>query len=259
MTGAPDTRRIALICEVLDPPFDEGIRICAARLAAALAPRHSLLLLSRRSGSLEGLAVHGVLGNRWFVSAALASLLRGFDPDGILYVAWTSLTARTLARVGALRRYAPRARVGVMALQPRPAGLLARAAAMLAAPDIVMTAGPAAAAQARRLGLRVARVSPGVDASRFRPAAPAERHALRARRGIGAADFAVLHVGHLKASRNVRVLARLARLRGVRCLLAAGTSTSQEERTAAALRAAGVALVTRYEAGIEDLYRAAVA
>ncbi|HEY3175150.1 MAG TPA: glycosyltransferase [Candidatus Polarisedimenticolia bacterium] len=250
-------KRIAVLCEVMHAPFDEGIRIFAAELARALSRSRETLLVSGKDSELDGRPIHGALTDRWFLSRRLAGLLRGFDPDEILYIPWTSLTARTLVRAGIARRSARRAVLGVAALQPRPVDLLMRTLVRAGGPDVVMAAGPGAAEQAARLGLRAVRISTGVDLSRFRPAAAGERATLRSRAGIDPGRYVVLHVGHLKESRNVGVLERLARLERVTCMLVASSSTVAQKRLASRLGEAGVVVMTHHQDRIEFAYRLA--
>ena len=250
-------KRIAVICEVMHPPFDEGIRIFAAELARALSRSHQLLLVSEKEGELDGRTIHGALTDRYFLSRSLADLLHGFGPDGVVYIPWTSLTARTIVRTWALRRYAPGARIGLVTLQPRPVDLLSRVLSMRKGPDIVMSTGPSAQDQARRLGMPTARIATGVDHSRFRPASPEQRAELRRRANIDPDRFVVLHVGHLKESRNVGVLARIAGLTGVSCLLVASTSTVARQELAERLRQSGVTVMTHHQDRIEFAYRLA--
>jgi len=254
--GGP-RRRIAIVCEVMHAPFDEGIRIFAAELARSLRRSHDLLLISERDSRVDDLPVHGALGNRWFLSTRLARLLGEFAPVAVVYVSWTSLTSRAIVRCRSLRRYARGAQVAVVALQPRPAGVGSGILARLFGPDLLFTAGPAAEDQARRLGIPAVRIAPGVDSTRFRPAAAGEREALRRRAGLAPDAFVVLHVGHLKESRNVATLERIAALPGVACMLVASSSTLKQTEIAARLSDAGVVVVTHHQERIEFAYRLA--
>jgi len=248
---------VAVICEVMYPPLDEGIRIYAASLAKALAARHEALLVSEKDADLGGLEVHGALANRYFLSPRLAGLLQTFGPDAVIYVPWTSLTARTILRAWSLRRYARAARLGVLALQPRRADLLGRVLARRGVPDVVMAVGPGVERQARALRLPCVRVGAGVDTARFRPAAPEEREALRRRAGVEPGAFVVLHVGHMKASRGVEVIGEAARIPGVVCVMVCSGSTQAEAEMTGSLTGSGVRIVTGQQKRIEDLYRMA--
>jgi glycosyltransferase involved in cell wall biosynthesis len=247
-------KRIAILCEVMHAPFDEGIRNFAAHLARALSASHETLLISQKDSELDGRRIHGALADRWFLSRRLAELLKGFDPDAVVYIPWTSLTSRTIVRLWTLRRRAPRAALAVAALQPRRVGLPMRMLARVGGPDIVMAVGPAAHEQAVRLGLRAVRIRAGVDLARFRPAAADQRARLKSLAGIDPGRYVVLHVGHLKSTRNIGVLGRLARLDGVTCMLVASSSTEVQLRLAARLGEAGVIVETRHQDRIESAY-----
>jgi len=250
-------RRIAVLCEVMHAPYDEGVRIYAASLATAMGQGREMLLLSERNSTLGERTVEGLLTDRWFRSQALAKRLKEFAPDAVVYVPWTSLTPRTFARLGALRRAAGAARFVAVALQPRPAGWAARVSLLLGRPDRVVTAGPGAAEQARALGLTAVEAGAGVDQNRFSPASPQERARLRARAGLPPEAFVALHVGHLKESRNIAMLEQVAAIGGVRCLLVASSSTGRDTETAARLSAAGVIVMTHHDDRIESVYRLA--
>ena len=253
----PRRGRLCLACEVIHGPLDEGVRIFAASLARCLATSRDLLLISEKDSVLDGMKVHGALANRYFLSPDLARLVAGFAPGEVVYVSWTSLTARAILRSSALRSYARGARVGLVALQPRPSDALSRLIARVSGPDVVLTAGPGVERQARALGLRAARVGAGVDLARFSPAAPDLRAELRRRAGIEPDDFVALHVGHLKGSRNIDVLGEIARLPRVRCLLVASSSTPAEADLAARLGQAGVIVMSHHQDRIERVYQLA--
>src|SRR5262245_5141137 len=140
-------------------PLDEGVRIYAASLARCFARSRDLLLISEKDSVVDGMKVHGALTNRYFLSPRIS----GFAPGEVVYVSWTSLTARAILRSAALRRYAGSAAIGLVALQPRPVDALSRLIARISGPDVVMTAGPGAESQAHAMGLRASRVGAGVD------------------------------------------------------------------------------------------------
>ena len=60
-------KRIAILCEVMHAPFDEGIRIFAAGVARSLSKSCETLLVSEKDSELDGHPIHGVLSDRWFL------------------------------------------------------------------------------------------------------------------------------------------------------------------------------------------------
>jgi len=250
-------RKIAVLCEVLHPPLDEGVRILAAELASALSRRHEVLLLGERDAEVKGMPVRGVLHDRFFAGEALARTLAEERPDALLYVPWTSLTARTLLRVAMLRRRLPGSRIGVIALQPRGAGALSRLAMRIGRPDDLFAVGPEVTRQAEALGIRAVRLEGGVDLDRFRPIGEESPSVLRRGLGLPATAYIVLHVGHLKATRGVLVLKSLQALGGIQALLIASTSTEIDAETRRDLQLAGVRVIDDHLPNVEEYYRAA--
>lgn len=252
-------RRIAILCEVLRPPLDEGIRITAAEIASALSPRCDLLLLGEEKATVRDLPVEGALTDRYFTGSALGKALSRFRPDALLYVPWTSLTLRSFLRVAILRRRVPGIPIGVLALQPRGEGWLYRRAAAIGRPDCVLAMGPDVERQAGVLGLRCRRLEGGVDLDRFKPHAGQGREDLRRALGLPLSSFLVLHVGHMKAGRGVLALRGVQALKNLQALLIVSTSTRLEEngQIRRELQEAGVRVVDHHVERIEDYYQAA--
>lgn len=250
-------RRIALVCEVLKPPLDEGVRILAAELARAFARTAEVTLIASADAVVHGMPVRGAAAGRWFVGRALARALAAARPEAILYVPWTSLTVRTFFRIAMLRRRGSGAPVAVVALQPRGAGLLAQAAARFGAPDHLFAAGPGVEAQARDLGLGCARLEGGVDLDRFRPIGNDSRSDLRRSLGLPVTPFIVLHVGHLKPGRGVLALRSVQALEGVQAVLVCSSSTEADAGMRRSLQTAGVRVIDHHVPEIEEYYRAA--
>jgi glycosyltransferase involved in cell wall biosynthesis len=249
-------KRIAVLCEVLHPPLDEGVRILAAEIALALSRRCAVTLMGEIGAEVRGLPVQGVLTDRFFAGGRLAEALRTARPDAILYVPWTSLTARTFLRVALLRRRAPGVPIGVLALQPRPAGWLTRAAARWGTPDRCFAVGPEVESQIARLGAPSRRLEGGVDLDRFRPLGEESLADLRRSLSLPVSAYIVLHVGHLKPARGILSLRALQALDGVQTVLIASSSTEGDPATRRILQEAGVRVLDRHLPNVEEYYRA---
>ena len=250
-------KRIAVLCEVLAPPLDEGVRIFAGSLAVALSRRVEVAVLGEREARLGSIPIEGVLTDRYFLGSGLAGALTDAHPDALLYVPWTSLTARTLLRVAMLRRRAPGIPVGVVALQPRGTGRLVRLMTRAGRPDVLFATGPEVESDGRALGLPLTRLQGGVDAGRFRPRGEEPLADLRRALGLPASAYIVLHVGHLKRGRGVTALASVQAIDGVQAVLVASTSTGQDGDLRRRLQTSGVRIVDEYLPEIERYYQAA--
>lgn len=249
--------RVLVFGERLAPPPDEGIKKLTLSLAAALRDPlgHQVLTLTTGGIDWPEPAVVNVPADRLLRSAALADRIALFRPDAIFYVPTASLTLASGLRARMLKHHAHGAPVALIATQGRRHGRLTRLAARLVRPDLCVVQATATLAQARGLGWRVMRLSPGVDTETFRPAASATRRRLRDAHELPADAFILLHVGHLNRGRGVADLAALADL--AYPVLAASTSTPQDAGLAAELTAAGVRLITHFVPDVAELYQAA--
>jgi thymidylate kinase len=173
--------------------------------------------------------------------------------DVLQYVPYSGLTSESLLRLTALRR-ASGARVGSVAVlqaDPRARRLMSPFRA-----DVALFSSGRLAGRYGWCSRRGAVVPPVVDHERFRPA-DEPKSALRARLGLADDRPLLLHVGHLRATRNLEPLVSLARDGRYAVVMAASTSTEADPGLADHLTAAGITLITRYIPDIESLYRAA--
>jgi glycosyltransferase involved in cell wall biosynthesis len=249
-----ERRRVCVFGERLAPPADEGIKKLTLSFASAYRSLgHDVLLLTTDAPDWPEQDARSFEADRLLRSSGLASALERFHPDAVIYVPTASLTLASGLRSRTLRRYAG-APVALVATQGRRHNAPVRLAARFAAPDLCLTFAAQTSAQARALGWPVAQAQPGVDLKAFRPVLPQEKRALRARFGLPADAFVVLHVGHLNRRRGVAELALIAG--STLPVLAVSTSTAREEGLAEELRRAGVMVLTHFIPDIASLYAA---
>lgn len=252
----PVPRRICILSEDLAGAPDEGVKKFTLSLAGALRGMHEVTVLSTR-GPVAADGVRLVPAPRTFLGGRLRTALRRARPELLVYAACPSTTFFSFVRCRILRAYCPGATIVLLGLQPRTHARPQRRLVRFLAPDLVCVQTAVSARYLTRLGCATALLPSGVDTSTFRPVAADRRRALRARYGLPADAPVALHVGHLQAGRNIRVLAELA-ARGVcRPLLVTSTSTDREADLARELRAAGVFVLTDYQPHIEELYQLA--
>jgi glycosyltransferase involved in cell wall biosynthesis len=246
--------RVCVFGERLAPPADEGIKKLTLSIASAYRSLgHDVLLLTTGAPDWPEQDARSVEADRLLRSPGLASALARFRPDVIIYVPTASLTLASGLRSRSLRRYAG-APVALVATQGRHHNALVRLAAPFVAPDLCLTFAAHTRAQARALGWPAAQVPPGVDLQAFRPVSSRAKAALRARFGLPADAFVVLHVGHLNRRRGVPELALIAG--SALPVLAASTSTARDEGLAEELRRVGAIVLDDYIPDIASLYAA---
>lgn len=217
--------RICVFSERLAPPFDEGIKNVALAVIRELSRDHSLLSLTTFGEDVPESGIRNLRAGKSLISTALRRAIRTFSPEIIVYIPTASHTLASFLRARVLGWYAPRARVHMIALQPRSLGRTGRLLIPRLCPHQAWVQSDRSAALLRSLGCRVGMFPGGVDGARFRPVSSQARVSLRAHYDLPEDAFVVLHVGHINANRNVELLSRVQELSGCQAVLAGSTST----------------------------------
>jgi glycosyltransferase involved in cell wall biosynthesis len=230
--------RIVLIGDFEGKP-DEAMRQISQLLHRSLAPHHAVT----------------PVGAKAFCLMRAAGRVRAFRPDVLHYV-----TGPTMRSLMALKMHRLLVRRGCVTIATglRPfLGPASRLALRFLRPDCLL-------AQARRwqrcfaaAGSRTFDWPNGVDCARFKPVGPADKAALRARWNIPSGKPCVLHVGHVKANRNLETLVPLQASGRYQVLVVGSQSQSELGPTRQVLEEAGCRVVTEYLPSLEQLYQAA--
>lgn len=254
----PTPARILLVAEELDLIQDEGYTKFARVLEAELGRRRSVVTYITHPHRWDGNgAVRLINRTVEVVRCALSRTVRDSPPDVVLYISRSSLTLQALVRAK-LIRVLLRVPVALVALQGSGEGMMHWRLARSLAPHLLLVPTQAQLRFARSLGLNAACIWSGVDVERFRPAAPGEKEALRDRYGLPRERRIVLHVGHLRAGRNLTALTPLACEDGVTVVVvASGRRSVESDALSAELDEHGVVLLDGYQPCIEELYRLA--
>jgi thymidylate kinase/glycosyltransferase involved in cell wall biosynthesis len=234
-------RRVLIVTD-LSEGADEGMRNWTRQLhAAAAAGRFQVETL--RLGGDPRLAA--------FRPGAWRAVRRA-APDVVAYVPYSGLTPKALLRLRALCSLTPRAMRAIVILQARD--WPGRRGAPPA--DLALAASSRLASACRDVAPVVMTVPPVIDAERFSPPT-GDTGALKAELGLDPDRPLVLHVGHLKASRNLGVLGELAGRGEHQVVVIASTSTEADPAVRRGLEQNGVRVLREFLPDIERYYQAA--
>ncbi len=250
--------RILVVSERLSRGMDDGIKnIALAFLRELRAQGHEVLGLSEWE-SLEKEGVEHFRSNRFYLSSSLARQVREFAPESIVYVPWTSATARGLFRLWMLKRYAAGATTCLVATQPLPLGFLGKRVAAALHPDLIFVQCPETRRVLESAGCDTAFLPSGYDPGRFRPGSAEDRPRLKKKFSLSPDAPLLTHVGHLKRERIDTALMRslLTSVPGLQILLVGSPHTPQDETLARELDEMGVHLVRDYVEDIAEIYHA---
>jgi glycosyltransferase involved in cell wall biosynthesis len=258
-------RRIVIVSEDLVEPWDEGIKKFTVSIGRALAADHTVRIinidrsgLAAAQGGTSGAAdsIRNLASTKSFVCPLLFRELARARPEAVIYVPSPSSTMASIFRSSVLRVHQPRARVGLVALIPRRHGDAAKALFRGMRPHRIFVPSYASLLHLHELGLAGDILPIGVDAATFRPSRDGEKVRLRREHGVPDDAFVYLHVGHLSARRNLRVLTRLAKEPGATVIVIGSTSTPEDSELRAELETAGVRVIRKF-VPVHEFYRIA--
>lgn len=181
--------------------------------------------------------------------------LRRFRPECVHY-----LTGPTLASLAALRahRLTLPGRPTTIATGTRPyLGPGGRRLLRFYAPDVFLAQSRTWEALFHHAGARTVAFPSGVNTSRFRPPSPEQKRRLKADWGLPDEVPVILHVGHIKANRNLERLIPIQRSGRFQVWIVGSQSGSGCGALYEQLQRAGCRISTDYIPSIENAYGAA--
>lgn len=244
-----------LIADRLSPPYDEGIKNIGLNMAREFSARPNMdVVLEYRCEVLPRATVLPL--GRSFIAFELARWLRVRRPEAIFYLPATSLTPAALLRANVLRILSAGAKIVGIVVQNRSWSARMKRLGRLVAMDGVVVLSEEMRDEFGFLGQWSEVFTPGVDLGRFAPAGAETKRGLRARHGFGEQQLIVLHVGHLKASRNLEMAsAAVAAVGGTFVVVSSGTTAAETEPdTLRRLHEAGARVVQGTRERIEDYF-----
>jgi len=247
--------RIAIVCEDISRPIDEGFKKATVRLAAALKALVSESAVFTQEPAGAAIDAHTLPGNKFLWDRTFSRRLRDLDPDVILYVPQAAATPMSIARGASLRSQSAGKPVALLSLQRRTYPAFLKPLLKALGPDLMLVLSTSGLEAVRGIGCKARRVPLGVDSEVFKPAEPGAKRNLRAKYGIPEGRI-VLHVGHISPGRNLKVLRGLAD-GATKVLVVSSTTTRRHPEVEAMLRTPQIILMDTYIEHIEEIYRLA--
>ena len=239
--------RVCLLGDYYGYP-DEAMKKVAARLAEGLSKRHSV----------QRLNIKDIFWPRFWRE------IRGFDAHIIHYVPGpTIISFMILYTLGLCCK---QAKTVMSAMHPGFHGLrgfaygpsYALSAALKCLvrplrPDVILTQSKESERFFEDLGCTTRFLPSGVDTERFAPAPTELSETLRQKYGLAKDDFVCLHVGSVKKTRNLQILARLQEA-GNQVIVVGSTHAGKDEKICEYLREKACKVWIEYFENVEELY-----
>lgn len=246
---------IILMNCLTDVPDEGGVKLAnhLAQVIKAARPDTTVVSYGRDA---RGCDVHIPVQNKLMMNAALARFLRGRREDVLYFPAYTRMLD-TAAHTFVLSLFARRGVKTVIVMQGPMSGL-AKLLFRLSRAQIITLSEETNDIFRGVVGMRARQLKTGVDTSRFHPVSAEQKAALRQKYGLPQDKVIVLHVGHMKASRNIGIMKHLtADFHGLLV-----TSTMIAAEADAALRQQlmqqdNLTIIDTYQPRVEELYQLA--
>ena len=249
--------RVLFVTEDLTLPIDEGLKKFVTSITSELRNRVKLeVIVTKPTGAVPD-GVQVAPANLAMVGRELKRAVGNFDPTHVVYVPRSGGTRNAFIRGHMLSRYCPAAQMAMVMLQSRRYGRVSAAVVRRLRFPTIVTQGPSAKEELRRVGVEALDLPSGVDLQRFRPPSLSERASAKTALGLSTNDAMVLHVGHIKEDRNILLLERVRRELGCSVVLVGSTSTEQDESLRLRLESNQIMVISRYLEDIASIYWAA--
>lgn len=248
-------KNIILLSELFVPPYDEGMKAAALNLLKGVKYYVDCIGLgpcSDKNGLVKAVSI-----NKLLYSRSLRKELNRYKPSCIFYIPEASATVNSFIRNRILHFISNGANIAMIALQNREYSLLEKKiikrinVGKLFIPSIYMSK------ELENIGIVTNILPLGVDTDKFIPVSIEKKKELREKYDINQENYIILHVGHLRESRNVKIFLDLTKQQGIQLLLVGSTSTPQENVLKEELRKAGIIIIDRFISEINELYQLA--
>lgn len=192
--------------------------------------------------------------NKLMLSFPLFRLLRK-NKEPVLYIPFSARMYSTALRTAVVSLFTHRKVLLVMPMFA-PMGKFSQLLMKLSGAKLICLSESSFTYYRQRLGEKVEYLKAGVDTQRFTPGTPGEKTALRKKYNLPTDKTLVLHVGHLKAGRNIVQFQKLKEeFHGVLVV-----STHRPDQQDAALgeqlrQIKNLTLIDGYQPNIQELYR----
>ena len=241
-----------VLTDCLGEKTDEGCLKVANSLVKrikAAAPRTKVVTYGQRRANSD---CHLKL-NKLFLSRQLFGLLN--KEERVLYIPFSSNTRASVLRTWILSKLCKN-KLDVLFVLRHPMDEISKKLLQSSGARIIILCEASFSFFQEKLKNEVLYLKTGVDTGKFKPVSQAEKTALRQKYGIAEQETVVLHVGHLKAGRNVGTLLELPET--YRVILVASTLTKDEwdaQLQQQLAEKSNITVIDTYLEHIEEIYQ----
>lgn len=250
-------KKILLVTEYLNPPFDEGIKKTAYNLLNELENRFDVYVICRQGYKKENIEI--VKTNRLFLSIIIKKIIYNFKPDLLIYFPFASSTFASYLRLIVLKLFSKNAKSVFIALQPKPLNQLQKYIVKLLKPVFALTPSPELKSFWDHYKIKNELLPLLTDLSIFKPLQNSvAKKLLREKYNLPVDSYIISHMGHLNKGRNLRSLIPLQQA-GNQVVIVVSSSTPKDAIGPSTLKFElkehGIIIVDEYIEAIAEIYQ----
>ncbi len=256
MQECRDVGKIIFISEALSSPFDEGIKNVAFSIYKQFAMRTDFISITMEGNNTNDLKIQKIALNKLFFNRKLKKLIKSHSPEIILYLPEASVTFNSFIRAKILKLMSSESRVVVLGVKHiEYSSIQRKIIANFLRPDYLLLLGRFEMEFFLSAGLKIKVLPPAVNSENFRESTKKEKEKLRAEFDIPENKTVVLHVGHIRTTRNVECLLEVQKIDDVQVVILGSTSTVVEKDLKDRLEKGGIRIIDDYIADISRIYK----
>jgi len=251
-------KRVLLITEFLNPPFDEGIKKTAYNIYKELDSKFNLLVICKYGFEKDNIII--IKTNALYISSKIRNTIVNFKPNVLIYFPFSSMTFASYLRLYFLKHYGKKIKLIIIALQPKAMSKWQNLIAQQIKPSIALTPSPLLKSFWDKYQYRSKLIPLYTDLNTFKPLVDSQKKdRLRDKYGIPRNKIVVSHMGHLNKGRNLESLIPLQKL-GYQIMIVISSSTPKDviedaDTIEQKLRSTGIIVINKYIEKIEELYQ----
>lgn len=248
-------KKIFFISEVLSIPFDEGIKNVALSLYKQLEIMGNAVSLTKSGNNTDDFRILKSDLNKLFFNNKLRKYLITYCPDVIIYLPEASITFNSFIRAKVLKLMNSKASVVILGVKHiKYSSFQKKMIAKILKPDLLFLLGKFETDFFLKAGLEVKILPPAVDNIRFCKVGKKEKEKLRDEFNIPGNKIVLLHVGHIRSTRNVECLSEIQKIDNVQVVIVGSTSTVVEIDLKNKLEKEGILIIDNFVADISRIY-----
>jgi glycosyltransferase involved in cell wall biosynthesis len=247
-----------IITDTLKNKFDEGAKVAVYNLLKYLKEDNKCLIILVNSDQCTELTDYEITTNKLLFNKKIYTYVRNAGLKHVLYIPEASITFASFLRAKLLQIFG-RAKVVILSFQPRHYSWLQRQIIIhFLKPAGIITQSTALADSLDQMGIPSSYIPLGVNTDKFIASSWERKKELRKKYSYPVDKKIMLHVGHIKKSRNLEWLIEVKKgLPDLHILVVGSTTTEKDDSLYSLLEENDVIVFREFISAIEEMYQLA--